>query len=297
MLAKTSKIRVGTGVMQVPARTPACAGTTAITLNELSGGRFILGVGPSGPGVVEGWHGQPYSKPLARTREYIAIVRALHARKAPLEFDGDLYQLPYRGDDATGLGLALKSTLKSEYPLDIYVAAFTPNGLRSAAEVAEGVFPIWMNPERYDLFSAPVEAGLANRETPLKQSFDIAPIVQVAMGDDLASCRERVKHWLALYIGGMGPREQNFYNIYAISMGYADDAANIQNLFLSGKQRDAVAAVPDALVDEVALVGPAARIKERLAAWQDAGRRGEVGTMMIAGATPDAMRLLANELL
>lgn len=297
MLAKTTKIRIGTAVMQVPARTPACAATTAITLNELSGGRFIMGLGPSGPGVVEGWHGLPYRQPLKRTREYIAIIRKLHAREAPLEFAGDIYQLPYQGGDATGLGLPLKSTVKSDYPLNIYIAAFTGNGLKNAAELAEGVFPIWMNPERYDLFADPIEAGLAKRETPLQGSFDVAPVVQVALGDDLDACRNRVKIWLALYIGGMGPREKNFYNRYAISMGYGEAAAVIQDLYLSGKQRDAVAAVPDDLVDEVALCGPAARIKERLAAWKEAGRRGEVGTMMIAGASEEAMQLLAKELL
>ncbi len=297
MLARTSRIRIGTAVMQVPARTPACAATTAITLNELSGGRFILGLGPSGPCVVEGWHGLPYRQPLKRTREYIAIIRKLHAREAPLEFAGDIYQLPYQGDDATGLGLPLKSTVKSDYPLDIYIAAFTANGLKSAAEVAEGVFPIWMNPERYDLFAESIDAGLATRKTRLSGNFDIAPVVQVALGDDLAACRGRVKVWLALYIGGMGPRERNFYNFYAISMGYEDAAAIIQDLYLSGKQREAVAAVPDELVDEVALVGPAPRIKERLIAWKEAGQRGEVGTMMIAGASEEAMELLASELL
>ena len=297
MLARTTRIKIGTAVMQIHARTPACAATTAITLNEMSGGRFILGLGPSGPGVVEGWHGVPYGKPLARMREYIDIIRRIEAREEPLNYAGQTFQLPYQGDDATGLGVALKSTLKSTQALQIYTAAITANGVRTAAELADGFFPIWMNPERYDLFRPSIQQGLDRRGQGAGTEFSAAPLVQVLLGDDVAECRKRVKTWLALYIGGMGPRERNFYNRYACRMGYEDAARTVQDLYLGGRQREAAAAVPDSLVDEIALVGPAGRIRERLAAWKAAGQRGEIASMLIAGASAEAMELLANEVL
>jgi len=297
MLARTSRIKVGTAIMQMHARTPACAATTAITLNELSGGRFILGLGPSGPGVVEGWHGVPYGKPLTRLREYIEIIRQIEAREEPLSYDGEYFQLPYLAKDATGLGRSLKTTLKSTHALTIYTAAITPHGVRNAAAVADGFFPVWMNPERADLFADSIRQGLQKSAGRRSADFDTAPIVQVSMGDDLDKCRAQVKNWLALYIGGMGPRESNFYNRYAIRMGYTAEAEQIQNLYLAGKHHEAAAAVPDKLVDEIALVGPAARIKERLEAWKKAGKQGEVGTMLLAGASPEAMQLIANEML
>lgn len=297
LLAKTTRLRVGTAIMQVHARTPACAAATAITLNELSNGRFILGLGPSGPGVVEGWHGVPYGKPLTRLREYVDIIRRVEAREAPLKYDGEVFQLPYRGKGATGLGLPLKSTQKTAHRLTVYTAAITPNGVRNAAEIADGFFPVWLSPEKAGLFADAISAGLAERAEPPRQPFDTAPIVQVIMGDDLDRCRAKVKAWLALYIGGMGPREKNFYNRYARNMGYEEAAITVQDHYLAGRQHEAAAAVPDALVDEVALTGPAGRIRERLAAWKAAGARGEVGTMLIAGASAEAMELLARELL
>jgi len=301
LLARTTRIKVGTSIMQMHARTPACAATTAITLNELSNGRFILGLGPSGPGVVEGWHGVPYGKPLTRLREYIEIIRLIEAREEPLSYAGEYFQLPYLAEGATGLGLSLKTTLKSQHAIRIYTAAVTPNGVRNAAQVADGFFPIWMNPERADLFADSIEAGLrlsaGQRTESSTNDFDTAPIVQVAMGDDLDECRARIKTWLALYIGGMGPREKNFYNRYAVRMGYTTEAKRIQDLYLGGKHREAAAAVPDKLVDEIGLVGPAARIRERLEVWKAAGKRGEVGTMLLAGASSEAMELVAAEML
>lgn len=297
MLARTSRIRIGTAIMQMHARTPACVATTAITLNELSDGRFILGLGPSGPGVVEGWHGVPYGKPLTRLREYIEIIRLVEAREEPLSYDGEYFQLPYQAEDGTGLGLSLKGTVKSNHALTIYTAAITPNGVRNAAEVADGFFPVWMNPERADLFADSIQEGLRKSANQQSNSFDTLPIVQVAMGDDLSECRARIKKWLALYIGGMGPREKNFYNRYAVRMGYTAEALKIQNLYLEGKYDEAAAAVPDKLVDEIALTGPAGRIKERLGAWKEAGTRGEVGTMLLAGASAEAMQLVAHEML
>jgi len=298
ILAQTERIRVGTAIMQMPARTPTCAAMTAMTLDALSGGRFLLGIGPSGPGVVEGWYGVPYGRPMTRTREYIAIVRQILAREAPLEHEGFHYQIPYHGADATGLGKPLKSILHGNPALPIYTAAVTPKGLAVAAELADGVFPIWMSPERFDLIGPHLEAGFAKAGGgKALASFDVAPFVQVVTGDDLAACRAPVKAHLALYIGGMGPRGRNFYNAYAARMGYASEAARIQDLYLTGKRAEAAAAVPDRLVDEIALVGPAPRIRARLEAWREAARAGHVGSLLIAASSIEALELLAAEVL
>lgn len=298
ILAQTSRITVGTAIMQMPARTPTMAAMTAMTLGALSGGRFMLGIGPSGPGVVEGWHGVPYGRPLTRTREYIAIIRKIVERQAPLEHSGFHYQIPYSGEGATGLGRPLKSILHGDPSLKIYTASITPNGLRTSAEVADGVFPIWMNPERFDLLSPYLEEGFAAAGNDKSLAdFDVAPFVNVVPGDDVDACRQHVKEHMALYIGGMGPPGRNFYNDYASRMGYEEEAARIQKLYLSGSKVDAARAVPDQLVDDCALVGPPERIRERLGAWKDAGRAGHVGTLIAGTVSVDALRLLAEELL
>ncbi len=298
VLAQTTRIKVGTAIMQMPARTPACTAGTAIALSQLSGGRFLLGLGPSGPQVVEGWHGVAYGKPLTRTREYVAIIRKILAREAPLEHEGMHYQLPYRGPDATGLGKPLKSITYPDPDLAIYTASISPAGLRCAAEVADGVIPVWMNPERFDLFEKPLQEGFAAAGGGKGlDRFDIAPFVSVSLGDDLEACRMPVKGMLALYVGGMGARGKNFYNDYAARLGYEEAAAKIQDLYLDGKKMEAMAAVPDQLVDDVALVGPRERIRERLQAWRQAGARGQVGAMLVAAASPEVQQLLAEELL
>ncbi len=296
LLAQTKTIKVGTAIMQMPARTPTMAAMTALTLNQLSEGRFLLGLGPSGPGVVEGWYGVPYGRSLTRTREYISIIRQVLERKAPLTHEGYHYQIPITGEGTTGLGKPLKSILKSKYELPIYTAAVTPKGLACAAEVADGVFPIWMDPERFDVLQPHLEAGFAISGNSLN-SFCVSPFVQMVMNDDLDAARQPVKQHMALYIGGMGPRGKNFYNDYASRMGYADEAKQIQDLYLSGEKAKAAAMVPDALIDAVALVGPAARIRERLQVWKQAGEAGHVGRMMIAGADSEALELVAGELL
>ena len=298
ILAQTTRIKVGTAVMQMPARTPTCTAMTALTLGELSGGRFILGLGPSGPGVIEGWYGVPFGRPMTRTREYISIIRKVIERKEPLTHEGYHYQIPYRGDDATGLGRPLKSILHADHPLRIYTAAVTPNGVKCAAELADGFFPIWMNPERFDLFEPWLNEGFAaaGHDKGLDQ-FDVAPLVQVSMGPDVVQCRVPVKERMALYIGGMGPRQKNFYNSYTRHLGYDEQAQVIQDLYLSGQKDAAADAVPDSLVDECSLVGPAGHIKEQLVAWKEAGRRQQVGTMLISGASSEALKLLAKELL
>ena len=298
ILAQTEKINVGTAIMQMPARTPAATAMTAMTLYALSGGRFILGLGPSGPQVVEGWHGVAYGRPLTRTREYVSIIRNILERKERVTHEGFHYQMPYRGEDATGLGKPLKSILHGDPSMRIFTASISPNGMECAGEVANGVFPVWMNPERFDLFEPHLEKGFAVAGGGKSLAdFEVAPFVTGIMGDDLEKCRMPVKANLALYIGGMGARDKNFYNDYAKRLGYEEAAKKIQDLYLDGKKAEAAAAVPDALVDDVALVGPEDRIRDRLQAWKAAGKQGHVGSMLLGGGQVDLMRVMAEEVL
>lgn len=298
ILARTTRIRAGTGIMQMSARTPACTAMTALTLQALSNNRFLLGIGPSGPQVVEGWHGVPFGKPMARTREYIEILRKILKREAPLLHDGELYQIPYRGPGSTGLGKPLKSILHGDPRMPIYVASITPIGLRTAGEVADGVLPIFMSPEKTRMVTEPLLEGIGRRTGGGSLAdFDIAPYVRISMGDDLQACRDALKPELALYIGGMGARAKNFYNDVARQLGYEDAAARIQDAYLSGRRREAIAAVPDDLVDETSLVGSPDRIKDRLQAWKEAGAKNEVGSMLLSGATVEALRVVAGAVL
>lgn len=294
VLARTTKIKAGTGIMQMSARTPACCASTAMTLQTMSGDRFLLGVGPSGPQVIEGWHGVAYGKPLERTKEYIDIVRKIIARDAPLMHTGEHYEIPYRGPDATGLGKPLRSILKGS-ALPIYTAAFAPAGLRTAGEVADGVQPIFMSPEKAGLITKHVLDGMEKAGKPRSlANFDITPFIRVAMGPDLQKCRDAIKPNLALYIGGMGAREKNFYNDYAKRLGYEDAAVEIQDAFLGGRRKDAMAAVPDKMIDELFLVGNADRIKGRLKEWKAAAQGNKIGTMLLSGADLDILRLAAE---
>ncbi len=297
ILAQTEKIKVGTAIMQMPARSPAMAAMTAMTLAELSGGRFICGLGASGPQVVEGWHGVPYGKPLTRLREYVAIMRRIFAREAPATLDGEVYQLPYAGADATGLGRPLKSILHCEEDIPIYAASITPKGVETAAEVADGFFPIWMDPDQFHVFETPIRSGLAKAGDKDLGQFDVAPFVTVVMGDDVEKCMMPIRGSMALYIGGMGARNKNFYNDYAKRLGFADAAAKIQDLYLAGRRDEAMAAVPAELIDACHLVGPSDRIRDRLRRWRDAEKRGHVSSMMIGGQQPEALALVAEEML
>jgi F420-dependent oxidoreductase-like protein len=291
--AQTTKIRLGTAIMQMPGRTPAMTAMTAMTLDALSGGRFILGLGPSGPQVVEGWHGVPYGKPLTRTKEYISIIKKILAREAPLEFKGEEYQIPYTGPGASGLGKPLKSILHGRKDLPIFTASINPKGIVTSAQVADGVIPVWMNPERMDLLDPHIEEGLAKTPGKKRADFAIAPFVTCVLSDDAERARMPVKGMLALYIGGMGARGKNFYNDYAKRLGYEAEAVKIQDLYLDGKKGEAMAAVPDKLVDEIALVGSAAKIKDRLSAWKGSG----VTDLLVGGAQPEVLRLLAESVL
>jgi F420-dependent oxidoreductase-like protein len=298
VLARTTRIKAGTGIMQMPARTPACAAMTAMTLQRLSGNRFLCGVGPSGPQVIEGWHGVPFGKPLGRTREYIEIIRKIIAREAPLTHEGEHYQIPYRGAGATGLGKPLKSILHAEPGMKFYTASFTPAGLRLAGEIADGTLPIFMSPEKADAVAKPILEGMAKAGKPADLvAFDIAPYTKVRVGRDLEACRDEVRPELALYIGGMGARGKNFYNDYTRQLGYEAEAARIQDLFLDGKKKEAAAAVPDRLIDEIALLGAPERIRDRLQAWKAIAREGKVGTIVLTGATAEALRIVAEAVL
>ncbi len=272
MGSRTERIKLGTAILQMPARTPANTAMTAMTLDQLSGGRFLLGLGLSGPQVVEGWHGVAYGKPLTKTREYIQIVRDIFRREAPLVHNGTYYQIPYQGADATGLGKPLKSILHGRADLPIYLAAIGPRNVELCAEIADGWLPIFFAPEHYDaVYKEPIEAGFATAGGGKSlQNFDIAPSVAVIMGDHLESCWNAIKPVLALYIGGMGAKGRNFYNDLAVRYGFEAAAARIQELYLAGDKAEAVNAVPNELVDAVALCGTKERIRDRLALWRAA---------------------------
>src|SRR5437764_3424952 len=275
MLARTTRIHVVTAIMQIPARTPAMTAMTAMTLDALSGGRFRLGLGVSGPQVVEGWHGQPFGNPLVKTREYVEIVRAILRREKPVEFRGEYYQIPYAGPNATGLGKPLRSILHGRADLPIYLAAIGPKNVTLTAELADGWIPTIFSPRRMPLFRGWLDEGFRARGGA-PATFDIMPSCPVIVGDDVSACLATHKPAIALYVGGMGARSRNFYN-------------EIQDLYLAGRKAEAEATVPDALVDEVTLCGPRERIRERLAEWQAAG----VTTLGIRGKI-DAIRLMAE---
>ena len=289
--SRTTNVRLGTAIMQMPARSPATTAATVATLDLLSGGRVLLGLGTSGPQVAEGWHGQAWGKPLTRTREYVEIVRAVLRREAPLEHHGEHYDIPYSGPGATGLGKPLRIIVhppRAEVP--IYLAAIGPKNVALAAEIADGWLPIFFSPERFAETHRPMlEEGFARRGGR-PEGWDLAAHVPVVMTDDVAAGRDFLKPLLALYVGGMGAKGKNFYTRLAERYGYADAAATIQDLYLAGKKNEAIAAVPDALVDEVALVGDRARIADRVAAFRECG----VGTLILQARQPEALRLLAE---
>lgn len=288
--AQTTQIKLGTAIMQMHARTPSMTAMTAMTLDQLSGGRMLLGLGLSGPQVVEGWHGLAYGKPLARTREYVSILRHIFKRDTPLEHTGEHYQVPYAGDDATGLGKPLKSILHGRVDLPIYIASIGPKNVTLTAEIADGWLPIFFAPERYaETFKTYMDEGLSASGQPDK-AFDIAPSVSVVVDDDLNVCYSQLKPQLALYIGGMGAKGKNFYHDLAVRYGFEAAAAQIQAHYLAGEKIEAVMAVPDELVDAVALVGPRDRIKDRLQIWRDSG----ITSLNIQTFDLDTVRMMAE---
>jgi F420-dependent oxidoreductase-like protein len=283
LAATTSTLKVGSAIFQIPARTPTNTAMTAATLDLMSGGRFLLGLGVSGPQVVEGWHGEPWGKPLAKMREYVEIVRTV-LRREIVEHEGAHYSIPYSGPGATGLGKPLKLMARPLRPdIPIYLAVFKPRAVELAAEIADGWLPIFFSPERArKTFPAPFA----------REDFDIAPAVPALVSDDVESARDALRPYYALYVGGMGARGKNFYNDLVSSYGFEAEAKQIQDLFLDGRQRDAAAAVPDRLIDEMTLIGPPDRIADRLAAWKDSGAT----TILISARDETTLRAVAEAL-
>jgi F420-dependent oxidoreductase-like protein len=272
----TSTINLGSAIFQMPARSPAMTAMTAATLDQLSGGRMLLGIGSSGPQVAEGWHGQRFARQLQRTREYVAVVRKALDRER-LEFHGETLELPL----PDGPGKALKLTIAPvQDRIPIYLAAIGPKNTQLAGEIADGWIPIFFSPENVGDLRPLLEEG-AQRGGRSLDGFDIAPTVNVSIDDDLDAARDRMRPFIALYVGGMGSRKQNFYNALAVRYGFEEAAKKVQGLYLDGRRDEAAAAVPDELVDTVTLCGPADRVRERIAVYRDAG----VGTL---GITPVA---------
>ncbi|MEU6504874.1 LLM class F420-dependent oxidoreductase [Streptomyces sp. NPDC046942] len=282
--ARTSTIRLGTGVAQMAARTPAATAMHALTLDHLSGGRVLLGLGLSGPQVVEGWYGRPFPKsPLTATREYVDVVRQVLRRQGPVEVDGRFHPLPYRGPDATGLGRPLKSVTHPLRPdLPVLLGAEGPKNVAQTVRIADGWLPLYWAPSRPEVY------GEAVRKLP--EGFMVAPLAQVRVCDDVAEGLLPVKAMLGFYIGGMGHAARNFHADLMARMGYEGQARRIQELFLAGRREEAVLAVPDAFADEISLVGPRARIAERLAAW----RAGPVTDLLAVSPDPHTLRVLAE---
>ncbi len=286
--AHTERIDVGAGVFQMPARTPAMTAMTTATLDHLSAGRFRLGLGTSGPGVCEGWHGVPFGDPLGWTREYVQLVRAMLRRDAPVAFEGRHYRLPARGGASTAPSLKL-GVRPRRTDVPVYLGAMGDRNVALTAEIADGWMPLLFSPERAGVFAGALREGFARRGGRPPR-FDVSPMVWVAIGEDLPECRDRVRPQVALYVGGMGPRDRNFYNKLVARMGFEEEAARIADAYLDGRRAQATAAVPDRLVDEVALVGPLERVRERLAAWREAG----VTTIVARTTEPEQLRALAE---
>src|ERR671916_255604 len=271
--AQTERIKLGAAILQMPGRSPAMTAMTAVTLDHLSNGRFLLGLGTSGPQVAEGWHGQRFGKQLARTREYVDIVRKALARER-LVYEGETYTLPLPG----GPGKALKLMIAPvQDRIPIYIAAIGPRNTQLVGEIADGWLPVLFSPEHVDDSRSLLEEGAARAGRSL-DTFDIAPTVQVSIDDDLDRARDVMRPFVALYVGGMGSREKNFYNALVRRYGFDDAAQEIQDLYLDGKKEEAAAAIPPELIDLVTICGPRDRVKDRLEVYRAAG----VGTLIVS---------------
>jgi F420-dependent oxidoreductase-like protein len=293
--SRTEHIRLGTSIVQISARTPTSCAMHALTLDHLSSGRFTLGLGVSGPQVVEGWYGAPFGRPLARTREYIDIIRQVLAREAPVTSDGPHHPLPYRGSGALGLGKSLKPIthpLRRELP--ILLGAEGPRNVALAAEVADGWLPIYYSPKVAGMYRGWLEEGFARAGDSGKAArFEIATNCSVVVTDDVDATLDGMRPTLGFYIGGMGAKDMNFHKQVFARMGYEREAEVIQDLFLEGRREDAIAAVPRSMAGDISLVGPAAKIRADLPMWEEAGV-----TMLVIGARGiDEMRQVAEVVL
>ena len=269
----TTRIKLGSAIFQMPGRSPAMTAMTAATIDQLSGGRMLLGIGSSGPQVAEGWHGQRFGRQLQRTREYVAVVRMALARER-VEFHGETLELPL----PDGPGKALKLTIAPvQERIPIYIAAIGPRNTELSAEIGDGWLPTLLSPEHVDEFRPLVEAGFARGGVGY-DAFDIAPTVNVMVSDDLEAARDAMRPFVALYVGGMGSRKQNFYNALVRRYGFEQAADEVQDLYLEGRKDEAAAALPGELIDAVSLVGPAPVVRERLGVYREAG----VGTLIVS---------------
>jgi F420-dependent oxidoreductase-like protein len=288
--SQTSTIKLGTGICQMPARTPTAMAMAAMTLDHLSGGRTLLGLGASGPQVVEGWYGQSYPKPLARSREYIDIVRQTVARENPVEFSGDHYQLPFQG--GTGLGKPLKSTIHPLRPeIPIYLGAEGPKNIALAAELCDGWVAMLYAPKDDAWYRARLEEGFAKRspERSPSSGFDVVSLTPAVINPDVEQAADMLRPFLALYAGGMGARGANFHFEAIARAGFEAEATKIQELYLSGNKKDAIAAVSTEMVEATALIGPPEKIRDDLEAW-----KGGVVTTMLVNGPPPLLRALAE---
>ena len=274
LAASTERIKLGSAIFQMPGRSAAMTAMTAATIDQLSGGRMLLGIGSSGPQVAEGWHGQRFGKQLARTRDYVAVVRKALARER-LEYSGETLELPL----PDGPGKALKLTIAPvQESIPVYLAAIGPKNTTLAGEIADGWLPTLLSPEHLGEFLPLLEEGAARVPGKSLDGFDVAPTVNVMISDDVAAARDAMRPFLALYVGGMGSREKNFYNQLAQRYGHEDAARKVQDLYLDGKREEAAAALPDSLIDTVTLCGPRDVVRERLEVYRAAG----VGTMIVS---------------
>jgi len=281
--AHTSKIKLGTAVAQISARTPTATAMAALTLDHLSHGRMVLGLGVSGPQVVEGWYGAPFSKPLSRSREYVDVVRQVLRREAPVTSAGEHYPLPYRGEGSWGMGKPLRSIvhpLRADLP--IFLGAEGPKNVALAVEIADGWLPLYFSPDRPEVYAEPLAKA--------KPGFEIAPLVMVNITDDISTALLPLKTMLSFYVGGMGARKRNFHTELMSRMGFEAEARKIQTLFFEDKREEAAAAVPDRFADEISLVGPVERIRDRLAAWRET----PVTSLLLTNQDPSVLRKMAE---
>ncbi len=287
--SRTSRVRLGTALCQLSARTPTAMAMAALTLDHLSGGRFVLGLGVSGPQVVEGWYGQSFPKPLARTREYVSVVRQVLTRRAPVTNEGPHYPLPYPG--GAGLGKPLKAIvhpLRSDVP--IVLGAEGPKNVALAAEIADGWFPIFFSPDHMGEFKASLEEGFARPGARRNaQDFEVIAFCPVVVDDDIERAADAFRPMLALYIGGMGAREMNFHFDVFVRMGFGAEARKIQDLYLDGRKDEAAACVPTAMVENIAMVGPKEKIRDDLWRWQES-----IATTLLVAGSVDTLRLMAE---
>jgi F420-dependent oxidoreductase-like protein len=287
--AATRRIKLGTAIVQISARTPAATAMAAMTLDHLSGGRLILGLGVSGPQVVEGWYGQPFAKPLARTREYIGILRDIWARQGPVTSDGPHYPLPLA--DGTGLGKPLKASIHPlREAIPIYLAAEGPKNIAMAGELCDGWLALFYSPHHDDLYRTALEDGLSKPTARRsREEFEVAATVPLIVTDDVEAAADALRPMYALYFGGMGARSANFHANVAIRMGYEQEVAKIQELYLAGHKQEAAAALPRKLIEQLTLIGPKEKIRDALEAWRES-----IVTTVLVGGDPQTLRTAAE---